>query len=318
VEYRQLGRTNLRVSLLGLGSGGANRLGQARDADQAEMHTFVRHALDLGINIVDTAPGYGDSESLLGGALDGVPRDSYVLCTKFNASRGQPGKGALRASLESSLRKLRTDHVDVLYFHGLSPDTYDTTIGTFMDELRQAQADGLTRFVGTTEQYETDLTHAALERALNEDLFDVIMLGHNLISPSGLVKVLPLAEQKNVGVVIMCAVWTIITTPDMLGETLRQWKDEGALARDAVSDAAPLDWVLGPGRETLADAAYKFAAESPAVSTVLTGTANVEHLEANLRAIVGPPLPAAISQKLRDIFVPTQRNVLLHNFRRGG
>jgi L-galactose dehydrogenase len=187
-----------------------------------------------------------------------------------------------------------------------------------MDELRQAQADGLTRFVGTTEQYETDLTHAALERALNEDLFDVIMLGHNLISPSGLVKVLPLAEQKNVGVVIMCAVRTIITTPDMLGETLRQWKDEGALARDAVSDAAPLDWVLGPGRETLADAAYKFAAESPAVSTVLTGTANVEHLEANLRAIVGPPLPAAISQKLRDIFVPTQRNVLLHNFRRGG
>jgi L-galactose dehydrogenase len=318
VEYRQLGRTNLRVSLLGLGSGGANRLGQARQADPADMHRFVRHALDLGINIIDTAPGYGESESVLGAALDGVPRDAYVLCTKFNASRAQPGPGALRASLEASLRKLRTDHVDLLYFHGLAPATYDTTIATFMDELRQAQADGLTRFVGATEQYESDLTHAALERALNEDLFDVVMLGHNLMSPGGLVNVLPLAQQKNVGVVIMCAVRTVITTPDMLHETIRQWKNEGALARDAVSDEAPLDWVLGPGRETLAEAAYKFAAESPAVSTVLTGTANVAHLEANLRAILGPPLAEAVSQRLRDIFIPAQRNVLLHSFRRGG
>jgi aryl-alcohol dehydrogenase-like predicted oxidoreductase len=79
VEYRQLGRTNLRVSVLGLGSGGANRLGQAHQADRTSMHTFVRHALDLGINIIDTAPPYGDSEDVLGEALEGVPRESYVL-----------------------------------------------------------------------------------------------------------------------------------------------------------------------------------------------------------------------------------------------
>jgi L-galactose dehydrogenase len=216
------------------------------------------------------------------------------------------------------LRRLRSEYVDVMYFHGLAPAGYDATIGTFMDELRQAQQDGLTRFVGATEQYETDNAHAALQRAMNEDLFDVVMLGHNLMSPSGLTSVMPLAEQKNVGVVVMCAVRTVITTPDMLQETIRQWKADGALPHDAVPDDAPLDWVLGPGLESLADAAYKFAAESPAVSTVLTGTANVEHLEANIRAILGPPLPDGISQRLRDIFIPAQRNVLLHSFRRRG
>lgn len=316
MEYRQLGRTNLRVSLLGLGSGGANRLGQAQHADPVNIRAFVRHALDLGMNFVDTAPGYGDSEAVLGDALAGVPRESYVLCTKFSGARGSPAPGALRASLEASLRKLRSEYVDVMYFHGLSPTSYDGTLGMFMDELRRARADGLTRFIGVTEQYETDFAHAALERALTEDIFDVIMLGHNLLSPSGLVRVLPLAEKKNIGVVVMCAVRTVITTPDMLEETLRQWKDEGALPRDAVPDTAPLDWVLGAGRESLADAAYKFAAESRAVSTVLTGTANVAHLEANARAILGPPLPAPISQRLRDTFIPARRNVLLHSFRR--
>src|SRR5205085_11310331 len=68
-----------------------------------------------------------------------------------------------------------------------------------------------------------------------------------------------LFRSKNVGVVIMCAVRTIITTPAMLTETIRQWKADGSLAEDAVPDDAPLDWVLGPGRETLAEAAYKFA-----------------------------------------------------------
>jgi aryl-alcohol dehydrogenase-like predicted oxidoreductase len=277
----------------------------------------VRHALELGINIIDTAPGYGDSEIVLGEALSGIEREAFVLCTKFS-SRARPESGALRRSLEASLRRLQTDYVDVMYFHGLSPSGYDDTIGMFMDELRQARDDGLTRFIGATEQYETDASHAALQRALEEDLFDVIMIGHNLMSPSGLVRVMPLAQAKDVGVVVMCAVRTIITTPDMLEETVRQWKNEGALPRDAVADQRPLDWVLGNGVESLADAAYKFAAESPAVSTVLTGTANVAHLEANLRAILGPPLRQEISERLREVFIPVSRSVLLHAFKRSG
>jgi hypothetical protein len=109
---------------------------------------------------------------------------------------------------------------------------------------------------------------------------------------------------------------TIIVRPALLRETIRQWKDAGALAEDAVPDDAPLDWVLGPGVASLADAAYRFAAESPAVSTVLSGTANPDHLEANVRSILGPPLPEAISRRLRETFIPVNRSVLLHSFRR--
>jgi len=314
VEYRQLGRTNLSVSLLGLGSGGANRLGQSRAFERSETHTLIRHALDLGINFFDTAPAYGDSESLLGEALVGVPRQSYVLGTKFTMRNGQPG--AARASLEGSLRRLKTDHVDVVSFHGLAPEVYDVTLEKFLPELQQAQRDGLTRFIGATERYETDDLHEALERALTEDLFDVIMIGHNLISPGGLRRVLPLAQEKNVGVVVMCAVRTIIVNPDLLQETIRQWKEAGALPMDAVPDDRPLDWVLGPGVESLADAAYRFAAESPAVSTVLTGTASLEHLEENVRSILRPPLPKATSERLRNTFIPANKSVLLHSFRR--
>jgi aryl-alcohol dehydrogenase-like predicted oxidoreductase len=314
VEYRQLGRTNLSVSLLGLGSGGANRLGQARAAEPSETYRLVRHALDLGVNYFDTAPAYGDSESLLGEALVGVPRHSYVLGTKFTVRNGGPG--AARASLEASLRRLKTDYVDIVSFHGLAPEGYDSTLERFMPELQQAQRDGLTRFIGATERYETDDLHQALERSLTEDLFDVIMLGHNLISPGGLRSVLPLAQQKNVGVVVMCAVRTIIVNPDLLQETIRQWKDAGALPEDAVPDDGPLDWVLGPGVDSLADAAYRFAAESSAVSTVLSGTANLHHLDDNVRSILRPPLPEATSRRLRNTFIPANKSVLLHSFRR--
>ena len=314
MEYRQLGRTNLSVSILGLGSGGANRLGQRHAADPTESHKLVRHALDLGINFFDTAPAYGDSESLLGEALVGVPRDSYVINTKFSMRNGE--RGAARASLEASLRRLRTDHVDVISFHGLAPEEYELMLERFMPELQQAQRDGLTRFIGATERYETDDPHEALERALKEDVFDVVMIGHNLISPGGLRTVLPLAQEKNVGVIVMCAVRTIIVTPELLRETIRQWKAAGALPEDAVPDDGPLDWVLVPGVESLADAAYRFAVESSAVSTVLTGTANPRHLDDNVRSILAPPLPAAISERLRSTFIPANKSVLLHSFRR--
>ena len=314
MEYRQLGRTNLSVSLLGLGSGGANRLGQAHSAAREDVHRLVRGALDLGINFIDTAPAYGDSEALHGEALAGVPRNAYVLGTKV--STRATSRGDLRVSLEQSLKRLRTDYVDVLYFHGLAPEVYDTTLETFMPEMQQAQRDGLVRFTGATERYETDFVHTALERALREDVFDVVMVGHNLISPGGLRNVMPLAAEHNVGVVVMCAVRTIIVSPQLLSETIRQWKDDGALAEDAVSDDAPLDWVLGDGVESLADAAYRFAAEDPAVSTVLSGTANLAHLEANARSIAALPLPRDISQRLRDTFIPANKSVLLHAFRR--
>ena len=79
MEYRRLGRTGLNVSMLSLGSGGPNRFGQSRYTPRNGILRLVRHALELGINFFDTASSYGQSESMLGKALQGIPRDSYYV-----------------------------------------------------------------------------------------------------------------------------------------------------------------------------------------------------------------------------------------------
>src|SRR5439155_22893249 len=116
MQYRTLGRTGWRVSILGLGSGGASMLGQRNELPASESERLVRHALDAGVNMIDTAPGYGNSEAILGQALAGVPRDQYFLSTKFqpHASADALYTAAdLRASLEHSLAALKTDYVDL-------------------------------------------------------------------------------------------------------------------------------------------------------------------------------------------------------------
>ena len=139
--------------------------------------------------------------------------------------------------------------------------------------------------------------------------FDVVMVGFNMLTPTALQRVLPLAQRNDIGVVVMCAVRTVITTPRLLHDHIRDWKAEGALPQDAVPDEAPLDWVLGPGVATVADAAYKFAAEPPAVGSVLTGTADLSHLDANIAAMLGPALPPDTSKRLIDIFTPVNKSV---------
>ncbi len=262
---------------------------------------MVKRALDLGINMFDTAPSYSNSEALLGEALAGVPRDSYVLGTKCHA---MSGGGSLRTSLQDSLRRLRTDHVDIFYLHGVKPDDYQTVKDRCLDELQDLRQAGLTRFIAVSELYERDPEHKMLQAALTDDCFDVIMVGHNMLSPSALSNVFPMAEKRQTGVVLMCAIRSVISVPSLLQRYIQDWKRSGVLAADAVPDAAPLDWVLGPGVDSLTAAAYKFAAEPAAVGSVLTGTASIDHLEANVQAILGPPLPAAVSRRLEELFIP--------------
>ncbi|MGD2128295.1 MAG: aldo/keto reductase, partial [Lysobacterales bacterium] len=83
MRYRRLGRTGLEVSLLGLGSGGPNQFGQLRSVPRSQVVSLVRYALDLGVNFFDTAAAYADSEEILAEALSGVPRDRYLLASKF-------------------------------------------------------------------------------------------------------------------------------------------------------------------------------------------------------------------------------------------
>jgi aryl-alcohol dehydrogenase-like predicted oxidoreductase len=150
MRYRRLGASDLDVSVISLGSWLTYGVGVERDRAIA----CVRRALDLGINLIGTANVYGRgaAESLLGEALAGVPRDSYVLATKVFGEMGPDDKGLSRAQIEkqldASLGRLRVDHVDLYQCH-----RYDvnTPLEETMEALTAAVKAGKTRWIGFSE-----------------------------------------------------------------------------------------------------------------------------------------------------------------------
>ena len=150
MRYRRLGASELDVSVISLGSWLTYGVGVERDRAIA----CVRRALDVGINLIDTANVYGRgaAETLLGEALAGVPRDSYVLATKVFGEMGPDDKGLSRVQigkqLDASLKRLRVDHVDLYQCHRYDPNT---PLEETMEALTAAVKAGKTRYIGFSE-----------------------------------------------------------------------------------------------------------------------------------------------------------------------
>ncbi|HYJ12874.1 MAG TPA: aldo/keto reductase [Thermomicrobiales bacterium] len=315
MEYRRLGRTNLNVSLLGLGTGGPSQLGQKSGVAEADAHRVVHEALDLGINLIDTAAAYGDSERILGRALNGVARDRYVLCTKSSDTIGS-GEGVrprtgqeLRASVEESLRRLQTDSIDVFQLHAVLPETYDHAHDELVPVMKDLQGEGKIRYLGITESFAKDPHREVLRRAMADGLFDTILVGYNFLTPGPETDVLPLAEQTDTGVLVMCAVRRRIARPEALADLVASLKLDGAIAANALPDDGPLDWLVTGDVRTVPDAAYRYVAMQEAVDCVLTGTASVDHLRANVAAVEAGPLPLAAVRRLQKVFGPVNRKL---------
>jgi aryl-alcohol dehydrogenase-like predicted oxidoreductase len=316
MEYRRFGRTGLQVSLMGLGTGGPSQLGQSSGVPETEAQRTVRRALDLGINLIDTAADYRESEAILGRALAGVPRDAYVLCTKFSADRrGDTGADPLKgeqelvASVERSLQRLGTDYLDLVQLHGVLPERYVAIRDRFLPVMRRLREQGMVRFLGITESFAADPERETLRQALADDLFDTLMVGYNLLTPGPEEWVLPEALRRDAGVLVMCAVRRKIGRPEQLAAVIADLKVRGELAPDALADDGPLDWLIHDDVDSVTSAAYRFAAGHPAVSSVLTGTANAAHLEQNVQAILGGPLPDADRRRLVALFGPIRRKL---------
>src|SRR6201996_5522040 len=118
MHYTTFGRTGLRVSVAGLGCGGFSRLGLGTGQSADHAVGLIRQALDLGVNLIDTAAVYG-TEEVVGAALQGVRRDSVVVCTKASRSGGEKAFSVdqVTASLDASLQRLGLDYVDVFQLH---------------------------------------------------------------------------------------------------------------------------------------------------------------------------------------------------------
>ena len=161
---------------------------------------------------------------------------------------------------------------------------------------------GKCRWIGITEQYGEDGGHETLQMALEDDYFATAMVGYNMLNQSADSLVYPQCLEHNVGVFIMFAVRRVLASPARLEQTIADLKQRGLVAPDAVPDRQSLDWLIHGNVDSIASAAYKFTAMHPAVSTVLSGTANPEHFESNLRALEDPVLPEADYARLQELF----------------
>lgn len=301
MNYRTLGKTGLQVSELGMGGlFVASRFSTGNE----EARRAVQRALALGVNFVDTAPTYLDSEEVLGYALAGTTQP-YYLSTKLSG-RPQPfnpqDKAGLRQLFEESLQRLGRDRVDILMIHEPDrPGQYDWFTdherfhGPVCELLAELKSEGLIRFTGLGGTTAYELPHI-----INTGQYDVVLTAFNysLLWQEALLEVLPAAKQQGMGIIV--------------GSPLQQ----GALARrydDEVNHGAR--WLSSPRRAQykrlyalldeidlpLPELGLRFVLSNPDISTVLMGARSVEEVEANVRAAEKGPLPADLLARIQEI-----------------
>ncbi len=304
MDYTTLGRTGLKVSVAGLGCGGPSRLGLRQGKTTAEAVAVVRRAIDLGVNFLDTAEWYG-TEPVVGAAIADVPRDRLVLSTKktIPALDHLDPEDDVRKSVEGSLTRLRTDYIDVYHVHGVYPGQYDCVKERLLPALLEMRRLGKIRSIGITERFPNDPTHTVLRQALKDDDWDVIMIGFNLLNPCARKEVLRATQKQGIGVINMYAVRRGLSQPAVLKKICAELIKRGVAAAGLLTADDPLDFILQQGgAASIPEAAYRFCRHEPGVHVVLTGTGNIDHLEANVEAIARPPLPAPILQRLAEVF----------------
>jgi len=286
---------------MGLGCGGSSRIGQSSNKSEAESVAIVRGALDAGVNFIDTAEAYG-TEATVGAAIQGIDRDKIVISTK-KSYRKEISPALVRKGLEESLQKLRTDYVDIYNLHGVSPGDYPMLRDEILPTFFQLRDEGKLRFIGVSEMFNEDKTHQMLIDSLPDNVWDVAMIGFNILNQTARAQVFPQTIKQGVAVQIMFAVRRALSQRDQLVAALQTLIDAGELDPAEVDLDNPLGFVLAESDATnLVDAAYRFCRYEPGVHVVLSGTGNPAHLQANIDSLNRPPLPENVVQKLRHIF----------------
>jgi aryl-alcohol dehydrogenase-like predicted oxidoreductase len=303
MDHTQLGRAGLDVSVAGLGCGGPSRLGMATGKTEDESIAVVRAAMDLGVNLLDTAEAYG-TEEIVGKAIAGR-RDDVVIATKAwwqNREGGIRSPNGIERALNGSLERLQTDHVEIYFLHGVTPDVYNDVREALVPTLEHFRNEGKVRFIGVTEHFGSDTRHEMLQRALQDDWIDVVMLGFSLLNQCARATVFPLTRANNVGTLDMFAVRRALSRPDDLRKIIRELTAAGLLDGQIDPDD-PLGFLVhDKGAESIVDAAYRFCRDEPGIDVVLTGTGSVEHLKENVASLERPPLPDDDAARLKQIF----------------
>ena len=283
MEKRRLGRTDLPVSVLGFGGSEIGYEG----ASAATVTRLLGQALDAGLTVVDTAECYERSEELIGAALGARRRECFIF-TKCGHAGGWAHPDwrspALLASIERSLERLRTDHVDLIQLHSCSEGVLRR--GEAIRALETARERGLARFIG----YSGD--GAAARFAVQCGAFDTLQTSISIADQEALDLTLPLAAERDMGVIakrpIANAAWRYARKP---AEPYYQpyWTRLRALDYD----------FLRAGRESAAATALRFTLGVPGVHTAIVGTIKPERWKENAALLASGPLETAAFERIR-------------------
>ena len=300
MEYRRLGKTELNVSVLSIGGLYTSSLGGGAE----ETRRIMRRAIELGVNAIDTAPAYADSEATVGTAIEGM-NAPLVITTKLGG-RPQPfdpqDADALRRSVDESLRLLGRDHVEILMIH--EPDRpqqypwftgYDPLEGPVLEVMEELKSAGKVRYLGLAGTTVTEMT-----ALIDSQRFDVVLtaFNYNALFREAESAVFPAAKANDMGVVL----------GSTFGQGFLTRRSDEAIAKRPVwlSKAraeqlkAYYELLDGAGMPAF-ELCLRFAAGNPIVSTIPIGCKTCEHLEASVAAVEKGPLPQDILSRLNEI-----------------
>ncbi len=329
MKYRTLGRTGLSVSEVGFGCGNVG--GMMVRGSHPEQVEAVKRALELGINYFDTAPAYGQgqSETNLGQVMKEIQPDITVATKVGLGSEDMKDiKGAVQSSLETSLKRLGLDSLDVLQLHTpvtLEPGETGGRWGLSLkdvlgekgvaDAFRSAQEQGMVRFLGFTGLGETEALHQLIE----SDCFDLVQTYYNLLNPSAGLAVPPdfagqdfrqlinLAAGRNMGVVVIRVMAGGALGGDVARSGYASPSVGGALSaggeysRDEAR-AARLDFLVTGDLDSLPQAAVRFALAHQGVSTVLVGYSSLAQIEEAAACSEKDPLSESARERLTELW----------------
>src|SRR5215813_11935956 len=300
MEYRTLGKTGLKASVIGLGTMvHAGHFGPMKDE---ESLAAIDTALELGVNLIDTSDAYGAgySESLLGKALKGK-RDKVILATKGGNVMVGPDKGKRNFAVDyidgvmhESLKRLQTDAVDLYQLHNPTVDVMKR--GDIWELLDKRKKEGKIRHYGVS------INSVGEALAAIEGKAETVQLEYNLLDQSAGEKVFDAAKKANVGIVVRVPLRRGLLTGKLKPEDQQRFQGEDVRARNFAGDVfkkqldkvEKLRFLAKPGR-SLAQAAIAFCFAHPAVSTVIPGGRNPQQVRENTAAAT-----AALSKEELD------------------
>jgi aryl-alcohol dehydrogenase-like predicted oxidoreductase len=307
MEFRRLGSSGLVVSVVGLGT---NNLG--RKLDETQSKEVVTAALDQGITFFDTADVYGASEERLGALLDGV-RDDVVIATKFgHRLRGGPNdigedwnaRGSRRylvRAVEASLRRLRTDWIDLYQLHSPDPKTpIEETLSALSDLVHQ----GKVRYVGSSQFSGWQIAHAEwVARTRGFEHFVSAQNQYSLLDRELEADVVPALLEYDLGLLPFFPLANGLLTgkyrrgqPPPAGSRIQVWKREALLTDDVFDKLEDLDAFAQSRGVTMLDVAIGGLAAQPAVASVIAGATSAEQVAQNVAAGTWKPTEADLEE----------------------